>query len=81
MMIPHHLLLPQDKVLVRDLGPTDKRHARPVETIMHASDAKHALTVEPHRYELVDRVAERAVKAKPRLVPADLATEEHDADE
>lgn len=55
MHIPPHLLLPQDMVVVRDKG--DDKSDPPVpssQMVMHAADAKHAMQVEPERYELHD---------------------------
>lgn len=66
-MIPPRLLLPQDMVLVRDRGPRSdelgfdawrKINPAPVVSRWHASDAKHAMTVAPERYELVDPESE-----------------------
>lgn len=54
--IPPHLMLPQDMVLIKDLGPEEdgKRTQEPQVMTMHASDARHAMTVEPERYVLYD---------------------------
>lgn len=50
--IPPDKLLPQDLVDIYDRGPADGPHPAPVVIRMHASDARHAMDVEPERYTL-----------------------------
>ena len=50
--IPPELLLAQDMVVIFDHGPADEPNDPPVELRMHATDAKHAMDVEPERYTL-----------------------------
>ena len=52
MHIPPHRLLPQDMVEVFDHGPAIDRHLASVKVYMHASDAKHAMSIEPDRWSL-----------------------------
>lgn len=61
--IPHHRLLPQDKAVVYDHGPTDNPHPHPVAHTMHATDARHAMATEPDRWKL-DPVRPEAAKAR-----------------
>jgi hypothetical protein len=63
MHIPPEKLLPQDKVLLYDHGPADEPFKKPVETLIHSTDAKEAIDRDPTRYSL-DR---RSFKA-PELV-------------
>ena len=62
MNIPSRLLLPQDMVRVRDTETG-------AESLWHATDAKHAMEVEPARYELVDPEAD--AMREPALPAAD----------
>lgn len=52
MLGPEHLR-PGDLVDVLDRGPPDALFASPVQYRWHATDAKHAISVEPERYSLV----------------------------
>lgn len=79
--IPPEKLLPQDMVNIFDHGPADEPIDPPTELRMHATDAKHAMSVEPERYMLEPREA-----VAPKLEPidpiedepvTDFGTEEH----
>jgi len=61
--IPQHRLLPQDLVDIYDHGPPEARHKQPVAHRMHASDARHALDVDPQRWKL-DAEIEKEVAAE-----------------
>ena len=64
MHIPPNLILPQDMVKVRD-------NDTGAESLWHVSDAKHAMEVEPARYELVG--TEMDIAREPHVsVPAKL---------
>lgn len=65
-MIAPEFLLPQDKVMVRDKETGDV-------SIWHATDAKHALTVEPTRYELVQPVLPPRDDSRPHPMDANYA--------
>jgi hypothetical protein len=70
--IPHHMLLPQDKVWVRDEGcaadPEKGVEAvAPNESIWHAQDARHAMATHPERYKPF-------AKGGPLGEPADVVT-------
>lgn len=53
MFGPQHLL-PGDLVDVLDRGPPDEPFASAVQYRWHASDAAHAISVEPDRYKAVE---------------------------
>lgn len=63
MHIPPHRLLPQDMVEVFDRGPPDEPHLVPVKAVMHASDAKHAMSTDPGRWALDPVEPEPELKA------------------
>lgn len=76
--IPQDRLLPQDLVNIYDHGPADAPHDPPhdppVLMRMHASDARHAMDVEPQRYRL-----DEAPAALPAPPAADADDFEDDA--
>jgi hypothetical protein len=52
MHIPPEKLLPQDLIDIFDHGPEKHPHPAPVKIRMHATDAKHAMSVEPGRWKM-----------------------------
>ncbi len=67
--IPPEKLLPQDMVEIFDRGPKDEPHDPPQALRMHATDAKHAMDVEPDRYSLDPERPEPKAELMPEPLP------------